>query len=283
MQQDHLRSVPVTGSGQPAVQKTGRARPRPRATRALPTDRLKFDVQVTALLAFAVASDNGKRAVTSEDLARRLSVATATAGLNNMFFAESGLITRESKGRYMPTAAVIEFARQCSFSSDRARFLLAEPLKSTWFYEEVAKQLKMGPTTDAKMIEVLAGAAGVNADRRSQLALLLQWLEYVGLIEGSPGGHVRLANGAATAQMPGETPPSDPPDVAASPADPATTRPTTDSGREVPEPRQPDAVLTFSFDFAMTAEDLSKLSPEQIRAVFESVGQVMSLKAVRPS
>ena len=43
----------------------------------------------------------------------------------------------------------------------------------------------------------------------------------------------------------------------------------------------PDApqVIGFSFEFSLTADDLAKLTPDQITALFEAVGKVMALKA----
>src|SRR4051812_28938615 len=102
--QDHLRAVPESSNGDPP-EKRSRARSRARTSKPLPTDRMKFDLQVRALRAIVVESSNGQRAVGAEDIAPRLSVATVTAGLNNAFFAEAGLLTKEGKGRYRPASA----------------------------------------------------------------------------------------------------------------------------------------------------------------------------------
>ncbi len=40
-----------------------------------------------------------------------------------------------------------------------------------------------------------------------------------------------------------------------------------------------ETILGFSFDFTLTGDELAKLSPEQITALFKAVGDVMAIKA----
>lgn len=289
MQQDHhLRPVPTADSEPVAAgatvenpasrddgQKEQKRQARPRAAKALPTDRLKLDAQKSALRAIAVASDYGKNAVGSNDIAPRMGVAPSTAGLNNAFFKESGLITRESKGKYLPTDAANSFARTYSFDKQRAGASLKEPLSSTWYFETVSQQIAgMGPSAKDALIELLAHRAEASKEHELQLGSLLTWLEYAGLIV-LDGSLYKLA-------------PNLPSDKAADKADkpaagekekpsPAPERATMEekpTGNEV----QPQPVLSFSFDIALTQDDLKELSAEQIKAVFEAVGKVMAIK-----
>ena len=43
--------------------------------------------------------------------------------------------------------------------------------------------------------------------------------------------------------------------------------------------QDPETILGFSFDFALTGDELAKLSPEQITALFTAVGEVLKIKA----
>ena len=52
--------------------------------------------------------------------------------------------------------------------------------------------------------------------------------------------------------------------------------PTVEEGPEAPAS---PPVLAFSFDFSLSADDLKKLKPDQIAAMFEAVGKVMAIKA----
>jgi hypothetical protein len=252
-----------------------------RPTKALPTDRLKWDQQVNALKAIAVASNNGEKAVGADDIAPRLGIVPATAGLNNQFFMESGLIDRERKGLYKPTAEVNKFAQKHTFDPAGAGRELAGILRQTWYFQAVQTQLKMGTTTRDTMIRVLADAAGAVKAHEIKLASLLAWLEFAGLIS-TEGGTVEI-----TADAPkGEAPDTETPGAGEGnedgkpPADPEGKRTTESGGHQDPDPPpKAEPVLSFSFDFGLTAADLKELSPEQIQAVFEAVGKVAAVKA----
>lgn len=272
--QNHLRPVPGSNGGSASGGKTKRRGPsRPRASKALPTDRLKWDQQVNALKAIAVASNYGKEAVGAADIAPRLGTIPATAGLNNQFFMESGLIAREAKGRYKPTEAVNTFARKHTFDSAGAGRELAGALSRTWYFQAVRQQLEMGATTKDTMIRVLADTAGATAEYESQLGFLLSWLEFVGLIT-TEGGTVEVTESGRAKDPAADAPTSE---DTPSPADPSGAGATGTDDRQ--ELRKAESVLSFSFDFELTADDLKALSPEQIQAAFKAVGELMAVKA----
>jgi len=296
---DHLRPVPQAdpghaadtepqdGSSDASGDSASRAPGRPRAKKALPTDRLKLDVQKKALSVIAVVSDYGKRDVGAADIAPRLSLSAATAGLNNSFFFESGLIVKESKGRYKPTEAANDFARRYTFDQRRAGLCLKEPLSKTWFFHVVRQELAgMGPATREKLIELLAYEAGATKDHTIQLGSLIAWLEYAELIV-KEGGHYQIAANAPKDQGEDEdeTPdelPDDEPSNEAEDADETPDRVKAaiqkkPAGREARS--EAETVLSFNFDFSLTKEDLAALSPEQIQAVYKAVGEVMAIKA----
>jgi hypothetical protein len=246
-----------------------RAVVRPRANLALPTDRMKFDAQVKALRAIVIESGNGQRPVTPKDMAPHIGVVEATAGLNNSFFMAAGLITRVRKGSYKPTQAAIEFNREAGFDMRAAKRHLAEPLRKTWFYEAVCERLELGDNTDKGVIRLLAAKAGASMDHLPKLASLLDWLAYAGLITMKDGkislGEIAPVPDAPEAEEKPDTPSLTPPP-------PASEIPTT-------QPPAASPVLEFSFDFKLTADDLAALDAEQIKALFESVGGVMSIQA----
>lgn len=241
----------------------------PRAAKALPTDRIKFDAQVEALKAFAIESNNGQQAVTSGDIAPHIGVVETTAGLNNAFFMDAGLIVRESKGRYKPTKATIEYARAIGFDAQSAKAHLAEPLAKTWFYAAVKA---MGTANQDRVIQVLANKAGAMVAHRSKLEALLEWLEYAGLIAIS-GGKVQMASSAPPASPEGEK--EAPPEKTETPPAPEGKGAT----KGASPPAKGPAVLEFNFSCSLTAEDLGKLDAEQITALYSAVGGVMAAQA----
>ncbi len=249
-----------------------KAKARRRPGRPLPTDRMKFEMQVNALKAFGTQSDYGKRAVGGEDIAPRLGLTPATAALNNAFYMDVGLIERESKGRYKPTEHVIDFAREHSFDAEKAGKRLASVLKQTWFYQEVARE----PSTRDQLVRLLARAADTDKDREAQLSMLLDWLAYAGLTREENGVITALGH-APTDQSARNEPPGSEPESEGTTGDASSTA----DRDEVEGKTSPLAPSLLSFDvrFSLTAEDLAKLAPEQITALFSAVGGVVAAKA----
>lgn len=281
MQQDHLRPVPPPEpTGQPeasnesAQPSSSRRRAIPRTTRPLPTDRLKFDAHKQALKAIAISSEFGKQTVGSDAIARALSVAETTAGLNNAFFVDSGLITKEGRGQYRPTEPTNAFARKHSFSDAEAGLLLADTLKKTWYFKAVAQRLQIGPATKPQIIEALAHGAGATAERQSQLDGLLDWLSYAGLVRFE-GSAIVIPAAAPSPPPPGGGGANVDEDPPGGPGDDGAGKGATKHGGHTP--RQ-DPVVSMSFEFALTAGDLKQLAPEQIKALFEAVGVLMATK-----
>jgi hypothetical protein len=272
---DRLRVV-VDGEGtaereQPPPERPGRQPARLRPNKALPTDRAKFDTQTAALRAYVSASNRGEEAVGAPDIAAFLSITEATAALVNSFFVDAGFLVKEAKGRYKPVAEVNEYQRLWSLDPDAARSHLAGPLKTSWYYVEARKALEAGQVAEDVVINVLARAAGVGGDRRPQLELIVDWLGHAGLIERD-GGMVRLTDAEAPLV---ETPTEVDEGEGESPDTPSEGT-TKDQGANAPTSPQ---VVGFDFRFSLTADDLSKLTPEQIAALFEAVGKVIAIKA----
>jgi hypothetical protein len=276
---DHLRAVteaPVTSPPEPPT--TSRAERRVRPNKPLPTDRMKHGTEVNALKAIAVASRFGERGVSAEDIGARIGVTTATAGLSNAFFAEAGWITRESKGRYLPTDATNTFAQKLGFNETEAAALLAPSIRESWYFREIAPELQTGPVAVGQLVQVLAQAAGATSEYEPQLESVLLWLEYVGLVVIADG-HVQL--GQRDPQELQKPPVKEDdenqrkaPEAAAEPARGESQEPT-----KKQRLAQANAVISLDFDLSLTAEDLAKLKPEQITALFEAVGQVAAIKA----
>jgi hypothetical protein len=287
LMQEHIRPVPPPGvEGEQGGEQGVPARPRaslPRTSRPLPTDRLRFETQIEVLKALAITSDFGKRSVSGEELAAPLSLAPTTAGLNNAFFVDAALATKEGRGQYKPTAITNEFARKHSFDPRAAGIVLAQVLRETWFYTAVGQRLALRPATKAQVIEALAHAVGATKDRQVQLVNLLDWLGYAGLIDARGEQIVLTTANDEQVETPSSTPDLDPPrEPASGPGDTAAAGTTTDARRAARhatgEP-PPNAVLSMSVDFALTADDLARLDADQIRALFQSVGEIMAIKA----
>jgi len=238
-----------------------------RPNRPLPTDRMKFSKAVEALRATAIGSQQGQP-VDARTLANLMHVSPATAALNHAFFIDVGLVTKVGKGDYMPSSATVEFARKYGFQREQAGRVLAPQFAATWFYRALSDRLQMGPVTRDELIELFANIAGADASYRVQIGSLIDWLVFVGLAQ-EDGENISLTEGAA--------PPAEDDDVVSTtPAEPASTGATAPIAAGG---RQAATVVSLNLALALTADDLAKLSAEQIASLFQGVGQVAAIKA----
>lgn len=268
MEQQAERLRPVDSIPRPSPK---RSKPRPRPTQPVPTDRLKFEVQTKILRIAALYSDSD---FGTKELAELTSLAESTAGLNNRFYQKIGLFERVGKGRYRPTTPVLDYARSYSFEPEGASGELAAVFRDAWFFQSVEKRCAVGVATEGQLVEQLARECGTGSEYARQYEILLQWLEYVGLVS-IVGGEVRVAGTKET--------PDPKPDAGSAVDD-------LDSGREkAPEaPKEDPApddsavkpILQLSFSISLTADDLSRLDGPQIEQIFEGVGNIASLKKV---
>lgn len=285
MQDQHLRPVPPVSDDQhrdsgpkDPPRSSQPAKPKPRPNKALPTDRMKLEVQKKALSVIAIVSEYGKVGVSAADMAPRLGVAATTAGLNNSFFKDAGLVVPAGKGKFKSAEAANDYARKFSFNADEAGVALRAPLADTWFYRVVRQQVEgMGPTPKAKLIELLAYEAGTTKDYRVQLGSIVSWLEYAGLIESDDDEIYKLTDASPDTPAPAnsEREPESATKAASEPTPEGATRVSAGGQRA----QDPETILGFSFDFALTGDELAKLSPEQITALFTAVGEVLKIKA----
>ena len=274
-QSSHLHSVdPQDGGGSQGPSRTPQ---RQRAARPLPTDRIKMDVQPKVLETIGRLSGAGKQPVNANELSKRVGLVPATVILSNRFFADAGWIENQ-RGLYTAKDALVEYVRRCAVSgeaTDDALEALRVPVREqSWFWEALSPYLAEGgslPLSEATI--VLMRAAGANDNHMPMITNLIAWLEIIGLI-AVEDGQVRLASGAAPngsaemRQQPAEQQPASAPDAATGGTG---EKPTGQPGAG------PPYVIAFNFEVRMTAEDLARLSGEQIKSFFESVGTVMAL------
>lgn len=295
MGEPHLRPVEGMASAStpppsgPNGSDTDASRPRrgPSAARPkhpVPTDRLKFpDTAVGSLIAACVASRGGKERVTAESQANLMGVSPATAPLNNTFFVSVGLLKKVGKGEYLPTELALQFQQKWSFDKAAAPSILAPAFRNSWFHEAVRQRVQVGRPTITQMVETLAGIAGTDSSYATQYRLLLSWLEYVGLIR-IDGGVVDLVDDDGQVPQPVEVAPTPTPEETPQAAQEAVTP---EDDLEAVEPAAPTPgskgaevpVLSLSFEVRLTADQMARLAPEHVAALFDVAGKVATVKA----
>jgi len=244
----------------------------------LPTDRVKFDMQVDILRTYARLS-GGRRPVNSEQIAKAINVSTNTASLSNGFFVECGWLDRVGRGQYVATEATVQYNRRMEFAgTPSAVNLLADTIMSSWFWLTLEPALREGRLSRTEALVLLSTEANTSPEHRPQLENVLQWLQFLGLIQVE-GDYVLARTSAASSGDVGET-------VGAEPEGEIDLNAKTGPGADKTDDRRAsaaragnsgDVVIAFSTDLRLTSEDLKALSPEQITALFAAVGTVAAL------
>jgi hypothetical protein len=241
---------------------------RPRAEKALPTDRLKFDNQLKVLRNVAITSGNNRRGSTAEAMSAAIDLSGGTGGLNSRFFRSAGWFESVGRGEYTASPGTLAWNQHTSIDPDaryEATALMRTEVKGSWFWETLEPLLVTGQPVAIKLALLeLAKAAGAT-NHAAQLETIVQWLVWVGLIVRE-GDQIRLR-------------PTEPAfEKAASGADATHAGDPIDSGDDVMSAAlagsfstseqtstssDSDAIVSFNMSVRLTAADMQSLDQEQ--------------------
>jgi len=269
--EDHMFQEPQmpggasTGTASPPSDPAAPSRKRTRPKKTLPTDRIAFLKQLDILRAHAVVSGEGERVATNIAVGDFVKMSHGTVSLANPFFADVGFLTK-SNGSYLPSREVIEFSRAYQWGDEEAAHKLAPRLRDSWFGQSILKRLSFRSTMDEdETLRQLAQEASAGPEYRSQVALLLAFLEAGGLIERD-GSRVCLA-----ARSP-------------APEQPTTAEPTPPPGHDPPHPPnpfvtpQPEGGVNFQVGIQVDMQELRGWEADRIAAFFSGMAQVLAAK-----
>jgi hypothetical protein len=246
-----------------------------RADRSLPTDRLSFEKQLEVLRAIAQMSGNGRRPVTAEDLSAAIGLKGNTGGLSNKFFRDSGWVEAAGRGMYAASEPLLEYHRHLNVDSQDvvgARRYLAAAAQGSWYWESLEPMLDEGGARQTMVLHALSKAAGAY-DHTQQLLLILTWLEWLGLLRREGDALFRSStihrntdddlHSASDGERQDPAEPAEPDPFVGS----AGSDPTRDSEPDSahPGPAEAPALVSFSFNVRITADDAAKLTAEQLQ------------------
>jgi hypothetical protein len=268
---------PGSGGANPPSSGSSAKSQKQRADRSLPTDRLNFDKQVEVLRAIAQMSGNGRRPVTAEDLSAAIGLKGNTGGLSNKFFRDSGWVESAGRGMYAATDPLLEYHRHLNVDAQDllgARRYLAAASQASWYWETLEPLLDEGGARQTMILHALSKAAGAY-EHTPQLLLVLAWLEWLGLVRREGDLLFRSAAVSVHHEAESDSTPSHgaqkgqgnkaaEPDGVAQPDDSGPSG-TAESGSNVDGPTETPALVSFSFNVRITAEDAAKLTAEQLQ------------------
>jgi hypothetical protein len=275
----------------PSGSNRDRAAQKSRPDRALPTDRMKFEKQVEALRVFAALSGSTHGAVTADDLGQALGLSPNTAGLCSGFFKDSGWLTRVSRGVYAATEPLLEFHRHLTIDPDNhqaAVAFLASTARQSWYWDAVQHLVTTGARLPLILLQL--SKASNATEHKTQLTMLVEWLEWLGLLrrEGdmivattrTPGTDATGTSNATPESI--ETKAGLTAEAGAEETDDASIGgggggelPLVAAAEHAEDAGDPvGALVSFHMSVRITAEDAAKLSAEQLNSLLEVVDRL---------
>ena len=180
---DQSQAVPNGNAADPPSPNNGDAkgRPRPEPQFQLPTDRVAFDKQMDFLLAYAAASDQGRKAVSNEDVALLVKMKASTVSLANAFFVKMGFLSKSGR-EYLPAKEVLDMKLANEWDATNAPQKLAPIIERSWFAQALRAKLDLRAVDESEAISDLAQKAGAGPEYKNQIKTLIDYMEISGII-----------------------------------------------------------------------------------------------------
>lgn len=234
-------------------------------TKALPTDRVSVDRQLMVLRAYgAIAVDSG---VSGAAVAEVVEIHPSSVSVCNPFLFESGLIERSGSG-YKAAPATVSYRGAFDWDQASAGAKLAAPLRETWFWKAMAPRLSFRAMGEEEAVRVLAEECGAPKSYEGQIKGILDYLETASLIVRD-GGTIRRGP-QATPDAPIVPPP--PPPAGEIDEKKGTPPPPGDYGKGA------SPGIAFEASIQISMEEVGRWSPEQIKAFFAGLAEVIAAK-----
>lgn len=151
----------------------------------LPTVRLAFPKHLELLRGYAIAGADGS-GVQNRKLAELVGINFKTTSLANAFFFDVGFIQRGDKG-VIPAQEVIAFQQAYQWNPEGAAEELAPLIEKSWFAGALIPALRFNPLSEEAAVSTMAKAIGAGPEVKTELRLLLDYLEAANLIVRADG------------------------------------------------------------------------------------------------
>jgi hypothetical protein len=226
----------------------------------------------------------------AEDLSAAIGLKGNTGGLSNKFFRDSGWIIPAGRGAYTAADPLMEYHRHLNVDpndTSGARRYLADSARSSSWYWEVLEPMLEGGIRQTLVLHTLSKEAGAY-EHTEQLLLILEWLEWLGLIRrdgetvfpAASEGSLRAETDSPADEEPEQEPATEEAPAGQDAAmESALAEQETAAAGNAQKPADRDArpteeidtsaLVSFSFNVRITADDAAKLSAEQLKALLE--------------
>jgi hypothetical protein len=270
----HPSSKPTSKAKKKAEKSTAKAAPAAKPERYLPTERITFRRQLDLLRGYAAATNDGSKSVTNKEVAAFVDMTESTASIANAFFIQNGFLTKGSSG-LLPAPDVVAFKRAHQWDPTTSAHKLSGLVARSWFGQALLPRLSMSPLDEDRAIQVLAEAANANPKYRTNLRILLEYLEASGLV-AREGTQVRGLRSApempiAPTEEEGSVPPTSPESIPPEPGSPVGIRTVFNTSPTA-------GVIEFQVNVRVDMREIGSWRPDRIAAFFSGIAQVVAAK-----
>lgn len=243
--------------------------PKARPTKPLPTDRIAFPKQLDILRAYAAASGSSNKAVSNRAVADIVGMNPSTISLSNSFFVALGFLYKTDVG-YTPASEVMAFNLAYEWNPNIAGHKLAPLVEKSWFAQALMPKLRFRQLDEQEALTTLADVASAGPEYRSQLAVLLDYLEISGLTTFE-NGILRISQAipSLSPSVAETIPPQEKVDIFLSPA--------REKAAPTP-PTIPSSGVSFNIDLKVDMAEFSQWPADRISAFFAGIAQVLAAK-----
>lgn len=159
---------------------------RSRSKYALPTKKMTTSKQFELLRAFAIASTRDRKPVSIQDVANVQHIHSGSVSMCNAFYVESGLITKMGN-KFVPSSDVFAYEQSADWKNENAGHKLAPAIKETWFAKAILPRLQLNSMQENRVIQALSEASHAPPSEQRSLRMLVDYLEFCGLVEHDNG------------------------------------------------------------------------------------------------
>jgi hypothetical protein len=258
-----------SAQSEPAKDRNGKI-PKNGPTKSLPTNRITQEKQSHIIRAYAACHESTGKPVTNQDVGEVVGLTGSTVSLANAFLTANGFLERLAEGGYTPSAAVMAFYKAHNWDAEKAPHKLRPLIMASWFAQALMPKLKFRQIAEKEALEDLGAAANAGPEYRQQLRMLLEYMEFAGVIVRENGQITLQPDGAEYGEPEKRTQVQDDPkrDV---PSSGGTELNTSFS-------KNGSGAIRFGFQIDVDPAEVSAWAPERITAFFAGVAQVLRAK-----
>lgn len=157
-------------------------------THPLPHISSNIEQHLKIIKAYIISTNEGKKPVMYKDFENLVDFHYTYVSANNKFLEDLGLIEKTgSHGMYIPTRNAIDYQLHKNWNQDeKALDILRGLVERSWFWQSTKQVLLMRDegADEQEILNKLGADAKANPEKhRGSLRVLLNYLEYVGLIK----------------------------------------------------------------------------------------------------